>query len=476
MCIVTQLEVGSSIGEEEAALSVWLEKNLRGRVLNISRVERWRPAWNIDMEVNGRVVPLHARGEREPEIIVPYRIGDEVRTHNLLEAHGIPVPHVYGLCDEPYVLVMDRLDGHVDMSFAANDDERRRLLDEYLELLARIYEIPLNEAAAVGFDIPEDSAATGLGYIRTMEAMYRTRMEGLTPDPVVEFLLRWLKENVPADRHALTRFIPYDAFQFMFANGRITGLLDFELAHVGDPLMDLAALRIRDTIKSIGELAEIGTRYEEITGVRLDHEVIEYHTVLYNAVSPISTGPPLARPVPGVDWISYLAWYTNMTRWSFECIAELGGYKLQPVAVPQPRPTSHTAAIRHLVDGLRAASRGDYELMSLGRLASHLRRVDEIGPALEAADLDDLAQVLGYRPDPGEAGAELLHLVQTAGSDRDEELVRLLDARAQRMHLTLASVNSLMVRHPPLRSLRPDRRTVRSQNDGWPAGAIPGTG
>jgi hypothetical protein len=472
---VTRLDGNGSTGEEEAALVAWLEKTLRGKVLDVSRVARWRPAWNMDVEVDGRVIPLHARGEREPEIVIPYRISDEVATHNLLEAHGIPVPHVYGLCDEPYALVMDRLPGHVDMSFASSDDERRRLLDEYLELLARIYEIPLSEAAAAGFEIPSDSAATGLGYIRTMEAMYRPRMEGVAPDPIVEFLLRWLEDNVPQDRHALTRFIPYDAFQFMFADGKITGLLDFELAHVGDPLMDLAALRIRDTIKSIGELAEIGERYEQITGVRLDHEVVEYHTVLYNAVSPLSTGPPLAKPVRGVDWVSYLAWYTNMSRWSFECIAELGGYELEPIDVPQPRPTSHSAAHRHLVEGLRATARGDYELVSLGRLASHLRRVDEIGPALEAADLDDLTRALGHRPDPGEADAELLQLVQTAGPDRDEELVRLLDARAQRMHLTLASLDSLMVRHPPLRSLRPDRRTVRSENDGWPAGAIPGT-
>src|SRR5581483_7590542 len=283
-------------------------------------------------------------------------------------------------------------------------------------------------------------------------------------DPVAEFLRRWMRDNVPPGRHAAARFIPYDAFQFMFDGGRVTGLIDFEHAHVGDPMMDLAALRVRDTIKNIGELSDTAARYEKLTGVAIDHDVVEYHTVLYNAISVLSTGPPLADPLRGTDWLSYLAWYVNGARWAFECIAEIRGYRLAPVAVPEARPSRHAPALRHLVNGLRALSAetdGDYELAGLGRVATHLKRVDEVGAAIDAADLEDLSRVLGYRPDPTEAEAELLTLVATAGPEREEELVRLLDARMQRMHLAMASPTSLMLRHPLLRSLRADRPTVR---------------
>ena len=83
--------------------------------------------------------------------------------------------------------------------------------------------------------------------------------------------------------------------------------------------------------------------------------------------------------------------------------------------------------------------------------------------------------MLGHRPDPVDADAELLDLVVNAGPEREEEIVRLLDARMQRAHLTLASAQSLILRHPLLRSLRADRPSVRRDDDGWPAGAIPGT-
>jgi hypothetical protein len=243
-------------------------------------------------------------------------------------------------------------------------------------------------------------------------------------------------------------------------------------------MMDLAALRVRDTIKSIGELSDLGARYETITGVAIDHDVVEYHTVQYNAISVLSTGPPLADPVRGVDWVSYLAWYVNGARWAFEAIAEIRGYELDAVPIPEPHPSRHAPAFRHLVAGLRDASTGvdrNYELAGLGRVANHLKRVDEIGATLDAADLDDLTRVLGHRPDPADADAELLQLAEHAGPEREEELVRLLDARAQRMHLAMASPQSLMLRHPRLRSLRADRPTVRDLHDGWPPGAIPGT-
>jgi len=466
------------VSDEEARLGAWTERTVHGRVVNVSRLPRWRPAWDIDVDLGGRALPLHARGEREPRIVMPYRIADEVATHHLLEAHGVPVPHAYGLCDDPYALVMDRLSGLVDLAGAADDAERDRVLEEYLEVLARIYAIPLDAAADAGFAVPTDSATTELAFIRRMEDLYDAGTEGVPADPVEVFLRKWLRDHVPQNRLPDARFITYDSFQFMFDDGRITGLLDFEHAHVGDPMMDLAALRIRDTLKNLGDLAELADRYTAVTGVALDHEVIEYQTVLYNALSVVSVGPPLADPVPGTDWISYLAWYVNGARWAFESIAEIRGYALDPVEIPEPRPTRHAPALRYLVDGMRASAgrhRDDYELAGLGRIASHLKRVDEIGAEFDADDLAALTDLLGHRPDPAEADAELVDFIGRAGPEHEEALVRLLDARVQRVHLTMASPTSLMLRHPPLRSLRPDRSTARGAEESWPTGAIPGT-
>jgi aminoglycoside phosphotransferase (APT) family kinase protein len=472
-------ETAPDADEEATRLAAWVERTVGGRVTRIERAPRWRPAWNLDLQLGDRVLQLHARGEREARIAMPLRIADEVATHHLLEAHALPVPHAYGLCDDPYALVMDRLTGNVDLALAADDDERQRLNEEYLELLARIYAIPIEAAVAAGFERPADSAATGLSFLRKMQALYDAGMKGQPADPIEVFLRRWLRDHVPQDRLGFARFIPYDSFQFMFEHGRITGLLDFENAHIGDPLMDLAALRIRDTIKNLGDLAETAARYESVTGVRVDHDVVDYHTVLYNFLSVVSTGPPLADPLPGTDWISYLAWYVNSARWCFETIAEMRGYALASVSIPDPAPTRRAPAYRYLASGLKAIrardTQEDYVRVSLGRLASYLKRVDEVGAAFAAADLEDLRRVLGHRPEPAEADAELVEFILNAGPEHEEVLVRLLDARAQRLHFSMASPQSLMLRHPRLRSLRPGARTQRAASESWPTGAIPGT-
>ena len=193
--------------DEAAQLGAWVARVLRGRVVRIERLARWRPAWDIDVEVDGQLVPLHARGEREPQIVMPYRIADEVAVHDLLEAHGVPVPHAYGLCEEPYALVMDRLSGNVDLSFVDDERERAQLLEQYLEILARIYGIPFDAAARAGREIPADSAATGLGgYWRPMVAQYDRAMDGLPVDPIAAFLRRWMDDNAPPHRHTAARF------------------------------------------------------------------------------------------------------------------------------------------------------------------------------------------------------------------------------------------------------------------------------
>ena len=50
------------MSDDEARLAAWVERAVRGRVVDVARRARWRPAWDVDVEVDGRVLPLHARG------------------------------------------------------------------------------------------------------------------------------------------------------------------------------------------------------------------------------------------------------------------------------------------------------------------------------------------------------------------------------------------------------------------------------
>ena len=315
--------------------------------------------------------------------------------------------------------------GHVDLRSRPTTPSVDRLLEEYLEILARIYDDPARgRGRAPASTVPTDSAATGLAFLRRMQAGYDPCHGGPPADPIEVFLRRWLRDNVPQDRLASARFITYDSFQFMFDDGRITGLLDFEHAHVGDPMMDLAALR------DPRHDQEPRRSRRDRGAVRGDHRCRD-RPRRRSSTTPCSTtrcrcvsvGPPLADPVPGTDWISYLAWYVNGARWAFETIAEIRGYELEPVGeLPEPRPSRHAPALRYLVDRPSRARGRDRRRLRARRARAHRqppqarrrgrRRVRRRRPRRRSADL------LGHRPDPADADAELVELIEHAGPER----------------------------------------------------------
>src|SRR3546814_5023231 len=84
------------------------------------------------------------------------------------------------------------------------------------------------------------------------------------PNPVDEVAIGWLKRNVPKHR-TRPSFAHFDAGQFLFVDGRITGLYDFEFSMIGDPFADLATMRMRDSYEPTGDsIANLIRHYEAV--------------------------------------------------------------------------------------------------------------------------------------------------------------------------------------------------------------------
>ena len=80
----------------------WIEGELGGSIVRAERQARWRPAWLLDLERDGEILPLYFRGARTEMGEGGVRaLEHELRVLRVLEAHDIPVPHVHGLCRSP---------------------------------------------------------------------------------------------------------------------------------------------------------------------------------------------------------------------------------------------------------------------------------------------------------------------------------------------------------------------------------------
>jgi len=437
-------------GAQDARIQEWIRANVGGEVTTLVRQARWRPVWFVDVERDGERLELCVRGERN-DIPGVWPLRHEMTAQALLEAGGIPVPKVYGWCDDPAAFVTDRVPGRADFE-QATEAERDAVMDEYMGALAAIHALDPAPFVAAGIDHPGgDKTAATVG-MRRYEHVYRANKK--RPDPFLEFCLAWLKRN-PLDPKGRESVIVWDSGQLHHEGGHLVAVLDVELAHVGDPMMDLAGFRQRDSILHYGDMDRLYAEYEARGGVPVDMDAIQHHNFAFTLSNQLAFHSALADPAPESDYMTNLQWCCETNLFAVEALAEILGIELPTVEIPEGRVGLGAVGSEHLVGILRTVVAVDefeqYRLRTAFRLARHLQRVDEIGDACVAADLDDLHALLGHRPETWPEGdAALEAFVLADDGAHDEALVVLFHRRLWRAHQMLGPAGSAMTRHNPV--------------------------
>jgi aminoglycoside phosphotransferase (APT) family kinase protein len=437
--------------QNTARVCAWLEAKL-GRLAHIARQGRWRPVWFADVERGGERLALCVRGDRvDMPLVLP--LAHEMRVQALLHERGIPVPRVYGLIEQPLAYVMDRVPGRNDFA-GASTAERDAVVDDYLRVLARIHALDLGPFAEAGVLRAKSPAESGTVGMSRYEALFRATKNA--PEPFMEFCLGWLRRN-PPDSRGRESVVVWDSGQFHHADGKIVAVLDLELAHVGDPMMDLAAWRMRDTVIGFGDFKRLYARYEQLTGKAVDQPALMRHHFAFTLTNQLAFGAALRKPPLDSDPMTNLQWCCETNLFATEALAEILQVELPTVETLAPRESRAAVAHAHLIANLASAPSEDeftrYKLRGLFRLARHVARLDEIGDAVADADLDDLHELLGRRPASwreGEAELERFVLADAAAGRHDEALLRLFHKRNLRAQTLLGPAGSAMARHLPI--------------------------
>ena len=323
----------------------WIEENVGGRVTLVDPQARWRPVWFISVEREGEKLELCVRGDRL-DCRHGFPLENEMKIQDLLHQNGIPVAKVYGWCDDPRAYVMDRIVG-VEHFQQTDDEERDRVMRHYMEILAKVHALdvaPFTDAGLLRADRPEASGWIGM---QTYEDAYRAVKK--RPDPFLEFCLAWLKRN-PLGGEVRETPIVWDSGQLMHRDGRVEAIIDLELGHIGDPMMDLAGFRMRTSVLGFGDFEALYDHYAAHGGQTIDRSAIRYHHFCFTLSNQLAFHDALAEPPRGSDFMTNMQWCAETNIYAMEALADILGIELEPVPMPQAKVTTGAVPHAHLID------------------------------------------------------------------------------------------------------------------------------
>jgi aminoglycoside phosphotransferase (APT) family kinase protein len=171
----------------------------------------------------------------------------EFRTYAAVHATAIPVPEPLILEEDPQHLerpfsVMSEIPGCESaigvLAQPPFDGLREQIGTRAWSLMGKLAALDVDALGLTAFmAVPEHPAARELEYWATV-----IEKDSLHPQPVAEAAVRWLRRHLPAPSPKLSLVHgDYRSGNFLFdASGEIRGILDWEMAHIGDPLEDLA--------------------------------------------------------------------------------------------------------------------------------------------------------------------------------------------------------------------------------------------
>jgi aminoglycoside phosphotransferase (APT) family kinase protein len=210
-------------------------------------------------------------------------MGREARLLSAAAGAGVPVPGIVAASDDPALLgssfiVMDRVDGETIPRHILRDDAyaavRPMLAAQCGEALAGIHRIPPS-------DVP------GLEHPDQVEA-FRAILDQLgEPHPAFEIGFRWLDAHrVDAGRIVVVHGDFRNGNLIVGPDG-IRAVLDWELAHLGDPMEDLGWLCVKSwrfgqplPVGGFGTYEQLLDAYEQASGQPVDRAALRWWETL----------------------------------------------------------------------------------------------------------------------------------------------------------------------------------------------------
>ena len=326
-----------------------------------------REAWVVTLEGGGQRFLRMDAGESALSA-VGYDLGREARVYEWLADTPVRAAGFCGVSPDGRALLLDFVEG------GPGPLDDAELAQDFMGQVNALHALEPPGHLAI-----DDLAA--------WTRMYREHCA--EPDPLIDLGLRRLAEAAPAlPEQAVLVHGDLGPGNVLHDGRRVTGLCDWELAHVGDPMEDLAWITVRAMLTPF---VDIDTALGWYDGP-VDAERVRYWQLACQVRNLIGLG--VAGAAGGDLGMSKL-FATLHRRVTAELLCEALGVTVEPPELPEASDTEASGVYAAVLDDLRsvitpaldgyAAARAK----STARLVRYLDMVDRIGPELARQDQDD---------------------------------------------------------------------------------------
>jgi aminoglycoside phosphotransferase (APT) family kinase protein len=445
--------------ERTRAAFAWVEQTLDGRIVAAQLQPRWaRQQWFLDVDQGG-ASPLRVmlRG-RKSDAFGPggastaatatgsastalnssaKRLEREAAVLRTLQGRpGIVVPGYFGYNDELGWMLQETMADEGLLTDVADEQRQARLFRRYLDQLAAVHRLDLDDLE-LNSAVPRPASADAalVDYLDMQVALY----EGASPapDPLIAFTVWWLRNHKPAPSDQLSLCLgDVGANQFMFSGDDVC-LMDFEMARISNHFYDIGNIRLRTLVYNVPDLAGHIQYYCEQFGEPADVERIQFYTAVHLSGGLMlqygARHDPDPFRDPGFnDYLQIWAYSTSIARGLAELFMEIYGFR--PLAPELPEPVEAQADIFSVLNhriGLLDGYAPDNALHSFAvrgtaAVAETITRRQRLGAQFAHETVDEFSAALG-RPVTSVADG-LAQLTAAIAADPERDLEARLQA------------------------------------------------
>ena len=278
-----------------------------------------RETWAVDVTVvAGPEAGEHALVmRRDMQTTMNPNALDRAQEFRLLQAAhraGVLAPRPRWLAAHaaPPFFLMDRVEGESIGRRVVRErelaDARRILPEQMARQLALIHQIDPDREDLGLRSVPRP--ADGLSPALDIAGKMRAALAALdVHDPLFETALRWLEANAPRCERMLLLHGDFRVGNLIVGPEGLRAVIDWEFAHVGDPLEDVAWPCVRDwrfgrnelQVGGVGDLGPYLAAYEQASGRRVEPSAVRYWEIMGNLKWGVTCLVQAQRHLSGED-------------------------------------------------------------------------------------------------------------------------------------------------------------------------------